>query len=70
MAETEKTCPTCGSPNIIEGDLSSTGGFVFIPETENGKFLMRSSYMKASACRSCGAVFDLRLTDKPNKLTE
>jgi RNA polymerase subunit RPABC4/transcription elongation factor Spt4 len=69
MAEAEKVCPTCGSTDIMEGDLSSTGGFVFIPESERGKFLMKSSYMTASACRSCGAVFGLRLTDTPNKLT-
>ena len=63
-------CPVCGSGEIIEGDLSSTGGFVFIPEKEHGKFLMQSSYMKASACRDCGTVFGLRLSNSPNRLTK
>ena len=68
--EKQGVCPVCGSSDVIEGNLSSTGGFVFIPDAEQGKFLMRSSFMTASACRECGSVFGLRLTDQPNKLTK
>ena len=70
MEEQALICPVCGSSNVFDGKLSSTGGFVFIPEEEKGKFLQRSSFMTASACRDCGAVFGLRLTDHPNKLTK
>lgn len=70
MEQEKRVCPVCGSEDIFDGKLSSTGGFVFIPEEEKGRFLQRSSFMTASACKECGAVFDLRLTDSPNKLTK
>lgn len=70
MSKTVKVCPECGSSEVMTGDLSSTGGFVFIPNSERGKFMMKSSYMTANACRSCGMVFNLRLLDKPHKLTK
>ncbi|MBR1383431.1 MAG: hypothetical protein IJ555_06420 [Ruminococcus sp.] len=65
----DNRCPECGSEDIIEGKLNGAYGVVFIPENESG-LIKKSSYIKADACRKCGAVFGLKLTDKPNKLTE
>ena len=62
-------CPRCGSEKIMQGELSSLGGFVFIPESEQG-VTKKSSFITAGACKDCGAVFDITLTDKPNKLTD
>ncbi len=62
-------CPKCGSEKIMQGELSSFGGFVFIPENEKG-LVKKSSFITAGACKECGAVFDISLTDKPNKLTD
>ncbi|MBQ7835070.1 MAG: hypothetical protein IJ385_04740 [Ruminiclostridium sp.] len=66
----EKKCPECGSAEIINGALISTAGVVFVPEEEKGKFIMKSSGVSAGACRTCGAVLGLRLTDSPKKLTD
>ena len=62
-------CPSCGSEKIMQGELSSYGGFVFIPESEKG-LKKKSSFITAGACKDCGAEFDITLTDKPNKLTD
>lgn len=62
-------CPECGSEEIIEGKLSAMSGVVFIPETEKGA-IKKSSLISAFACKKCGAVFGLKLTDKPVKLTD
>ena len=62
-------CPKCGSEKIMKGELSGFGGFVFIPESEKGA-VKKSSYITAGACKDCGAVFDISLADKPNKLTD
>lgn len=63
-----RKCPKCGSEDIMNGNLASAYGLVFIPDTEKGLF-KKSSSIICSACRDCGTVFDLTLTDKPNKLT-
>ncbi len=65
----EEKCPICGSMEVISGELSSTGGFVFIPDSEKGKLVMKSSFVKAQACKKCGEIFSLKLADKPNKIT-
>ncbi len=61
-------CPRCGSEKIMQGELSGLGGLVFVPENQNG-IQKKSSYISAGACKDCGAVFDITLTDKPSKLT-
>lgn len=63
-----KLCPNCKSEKVLFGKLVSTGGFVFIPEGENGIF-KKSSYVSACACQKCGKVFDLFLEEKPRNLT-
>lgn len=63
------TCPECGSTEIMRGDIRSTGGCTFIPEGQNG-LKLKSAFISANACKKCGAVFGLRLMDKPNKLTD
>ena len=52
----------------MQGELSGLGGLVFVPENQNG-IQKKSSYISAGACKDCGAVFDITLTDKPSKLT-
>ena len=64
-----KKCPECGNEDIIEGNLSAMSGVVFIPETEKGA-IKKSSLINAFACKKCGAVFGLKLSDKPVKLTD
>lgn len=63
-----KQCPKCGSNDIMTGSLSASRGFTFIPDTQSG-IVLKSSYIACCACKDCGAVFDLTLTDKPSKLT-
>ncbi|MDE6261404.1 MAG: hypothetical protein K2M42_11225 [Oscillospiraceae bacterium] len=63
-----RKCPKCGSVDIMSGSLSSAYGLVFIPDAEKG-FVKKSSTIVCCACKDCGSVFDLVLTDKPNKLT-
>ncbi|MBD5169104.1 MAG: transcription initiation factor TFIIIB [Oscillibacter sp.] len=63
-----RKCPKCGSEDIMNGNLTSPYGFVFIPDTQKS-LVKKSSYIVCSACKECGSVFDLTLTDKPNKLT-
>ncbi len=65
----EKKCPECGSEEIIKGKLAASNGCVFIAETETG-FVKKSSLVSALACKKCGAVFGLKLSDKPVKLTD
>lgn len=65
----ENKCPYCGSEALLNGELVSTGGLVFIPDHRSG-FVKKSSYITARACRKCGAVFGMKLTDKPCKLTD
>ncbi|MBR6873699.1 MAG: hypothetical protein IKN17_09375 [Ruminococcus sp.] len=60
-------CPKCGSVKVMQGELTALGGFVFKPENEQDD---RHCYIAAGACKDCGAVFDITLTDKPNKLTD
>lgn len=52
----------------MTGSLSASRGFTFIPDTQSG-IVLKSSYIACCACKDCGAVFDLTLTDKPSKLT-
>ena len=63
-----KRCPKCGSEEVMSGDLTASYGFTFIPDTQKG-MVKKCSFLTCSACKDCGAVFDLTLTDKPNKLT-
>ncbi len=63
-----RKCPKCGSEDIMNGSLSASYGVTFIPDTQKG-FVKKNSLITCSACKDCGAVFDLALTDKPNKLT-
>ncbi len=65
----QESCPNCGSVEVISGELSSTGGFVFIPDSEKGKLVMKSSLVTARVCKQCGEVFRLKLADKPSKIT-
>ncbi|MBQ5561977.1 MAG: transcription initiation factor TFIIIB [Clostridia bacterium] len=64
----ENKCPFCGNEKIINGKLESTGGLVFLPNDQKG-LVKKSSYISALACEKCGAVFGMKLTDKPCKLT-
>ena len=63
-----RKCPRCGGEDILNGSLTAPYGFTFIPDTQN-KVFKKSSYIVCSACKDCGAVFDLTLADQPNKLT-
>lgn len=65
----ENRCPFCGNESLINGKLESTGGLVFIPDDQNG-LVKKSSYISALACKKCGAMFGMKLTDKPCKLTD
>lgn len=65
----ENKCPNCGCEKVINGDLVSTGGLVFVPENQNW-LIKKSSYITAIACKKCGTIFGLKLSDKPSKLTE
>ncbi len=65
----ENKCPDCGCEEIIKGKLVSYGTIVFVPQDEKG-FVKKSSYIYALACKRCGTVFSLKLSDKPTKLTE
>ena len=64
----ERKCPECGSAEVMEGTLNAMGGFAFVPCGQTTAIL-KGSYMKALACRKCGAVFGLTLTDRPHQLT-
>ncbi|MCR5684505.1 MAG: PF20097 family protein [Lachnospiraceae bacterium] len=65
----DRKCPECNSDELIEGLLSASMGLTFIPDDEKG-FIKKSSLVSALACRKCGAVFGLRLKNKPDKLTD
>ena len=62
-------CPDCGCEEVIEGELVSTGGVVFRPLGQRG-FLQKTAFVKAVACKKCGTVYNLKLTNKPCKLTD
>ena len=55
-----QTCPGCGSEEIIEGYLASSGTVRFY-ETVPTSRIPRSSAVLASACKRCGTVFSLKL---------
>ena len=63
-----KKCPKCGGEDIMNGSLTASYGFTFIPDSQSGLF-KKCSFVICSACKGCGAVFDLALMDQPNKLT-
>ena len=67
----ETKCPVCGCAEVIEGSISGgRGELVFIPNEQSGSIFIKSAKIRALACRKCGEVYRLTLTDKPNKLTE
>ena len=59
MAE-KRTCPDCGSENIIEGYLLSYGTVRFA-EVIPTSVIPRSTTVLASACKACGTVFNMKL---------
>ncbi len=65
----ENKCPDCGCDEIIKGELMSYGGLTFVPQDQKG-LVKKSSNIYALACKKCGTVFGLKLSDKPSKLTE
>ena len=67
--EDEVKCPNCGSSNIMIGKLKSPYAMTFIPDVEKG-FFKKSSELAAYACQKCGTVFNFKLTNYPDKLTD
>ena len=65
----EKKCPECGCTELIEGTLGAMDGVAFIPSNQDRLFL-HGSHIRALACRKCGAVFGLTLTNRPHHLTD
>ena len=65
----EYKCPCCVSGEIINGTLEAAYRVVFVPENQKGS-VRKSSLISALACKKCGAVFGMKPTDKPLKLTD
>ena len=67
----ENKCPVCGCAEVIEGSISGgRGDIVFLPYEQSGTIFLKSAKIRALACKKCGEVYRLTLTDKPNMLTD
>jgi len=65
-------CPACGAETVIEGKLSTgMGGLVFTTQSAQSKLPFTKNYstLTAKGCKTCGAVFDIRM-ENPGALTE